>query len=100
MKAENDLNLKSWLKRKENVYTSPDIQNEIIKVMALQVLREITEDLQSSPFLTIMADETKDTTNKQQVTLVLRWVTEELEVHEEFLGLYLVEKIIPVLRQM
>ncbi len=61
--------------------------------MALEVLREITEELQSSPFLTIMADETTIATNKEQVTLVLRWVTEELEVHEEFLGLYLVEKI-------
>ena len=37
MKAE-DANLKNWLKHKENVYTSPNIQNEIIKVMALQVL--------------------------------------------------------------
>ena len=93
MKAEDDPNLKNWLKRKENVYTSPDIQNEIVKVMALQVLREITVDLQTSPFLTIMADETTDATNKEQVTLVLRWVTEELEVHEEFLGLYQVERI-------
>ena len=40
-----------------------------------------------------MADETTNATNKEQVTLVLRWVTKELEVHEEFLGLYLVEKI-------
>ena len=93
MKAEDDPNLKNWLKRKENVYTSPDIQNEIVKVLALQVLREITVDLQTSPFLTIMADETTDATNKEQVTLVLRWVTEELEVHEEFLGLYQVERI-------
>ena len=38
MKSEDDTNLNNWLKRKENVYTSPDIQNEIIKVMALQVL--------------------------------------------------------------
>uniref|UniRef100_A0A1X7V8H1 Uncharacterized protein n=1 Tax=Amphimedon queenslandica TaxID=400682 RepID=A0A1X7V8H1_AMPQE len=26
-------NLRNWLKRKENVYTSPEIQNEIIEVM-------------------------------------------------------------------
>ena len=37
MKAEEDSNLNDRLKRKENVYTSPEIQNEIIKVMALQV---------------------------------------------------------------
>lgn len=93
MKAEEDQNLKNWLKRKENVYTSPDIQNEIIKIMALQLLREVTKDLQTSPYLTVMADETTDTANREQVTLVLRWATEELEVHEEFLGLYQVGKI-------
>ena len=38
MKAEEDPNLAQWLRRKENVYTSPDIQNELIKMMGLQVL--------------------------------------------------------------
>ena len=28
MKAEQDPNLAEWLQGKENVYTSPDIQNE------------------------------------------------------------------------
>ena len=37
MKAEEDSNLNGRLKRKENVCTSPEIQNEIIKVIALQV---------------------------------------------------------------
>ncbi|XP_011408542.1 PREDICTED: uncharacterized protein LOC105315551, partial [Amphimedon queenslandica] len=91
IKAEDDTNL-NCLKRKENVYTSPEIQNEMIKVMAQQVLRDITEDLQTSRFLTVMADETTDATNNEQVTLIIRWVTQELEVHEEFLG-YLVGKI-------
>ena len=31
-------NLTEWLKRKENVYTSPDIQNEVIKLFGLQIL--------------------------------------------------------------
>ena len=75
-------------KRKENVYTSPDIQNEVIKLMGHQVLRDIAGDLQKSSFLTVMADETTDTSNHEQVTLVLRHVTKELEVHEEFVGLY------------
>ncbi len=93
MKAEEDPNLAQWLKRKEDVYTSPDIQNEVIKVMGLQVLREIASELQDSPFLTVMADETTDSSNREQVTLIVRRVTEELEVHEEFLGLYHVASI-------
>ena len=93
MKSEEDPNLKKWLKRKDNVYTSPCIQNEIIKIMGLQVLREITKNVQGSPFLTVMIDETTDITNREQVTLVIRWVTEDLQVHEEFIGLYTVHSI-------
>eukprot|EP00731_Ephydatia_muelleri_P034281 Em0054g4a len=41
-----------------------------------------------------MADETTDKTNKEQVTLVLRWMDDSnFEVHEEFIGLYEVESI-------
>ena len=46
MKAEEDPNMAEWLKRKENVYTIPEIQNEIIKLMGLQVLRNIEIFLQ------------------------------------------------------
>ena len=93
MKAEEDSNLTEWLKRKENVYTSPDIQNEVIKLMGHQVLRDISGDLQKSSFLTVMADETTDSSNHEQVTLILRHVTKELEVHEEFVGLYHTDSI-------
>ncbi len=61
--------------------------------MSLQVLRKVAADLQDSPFLTVMADETTDSSNREQVTLIVRRVTEELEVHEEFLGLYHVASI-------
>ena len=40
-----------------------------------------------------MADEVTDKANKEQVTLIGRWVTEDFEVHEEFLGLYHVDSI-------
>ena len=40
-----------------------------------------------------MADETTDSSNREQVTLILRQVTKELEVHEEFLVLYHVASI-------
>ena len=92
LKASDDNNLADWLKRKENVYTSPDIQNEIIKVLGNHMLQSITKELQSSPFLTVMADETTDCSNKEQVTMVVRHVADNLKVHEEFLGLFPVSK--------
>ena len=85
MKAERDQGLAEWLKRK---YTSPTIQNEMIKIMGISILHTIASTLQSTPFLTVMADETTDIFNKEQVTMFLRWVTDNFQVHEEFLGLY------------
>ena len=85
MKAKDDDNLSSWMTRKDNSYTSPDIQNEIVELMSSHVLRVIANDLRKSPFLSIMIDETRDCTNTEQVTVVVRMVTCEFDVHEQFL---------------
>ena len=71
LKGEDDPDLLEWLKRKTNKYTSHEIQNNIIKVMASHVLRNITSSLQKSPFLTLMMDETTDISNKEQVIFTI-----------------------------
>ena len=40
-----------------------------------------------------MADECTDVSNKEQFTICLRWVDEELVDHEDVLGLYKVDAI-------
>ena len=91
---DDDGTVNDWLKRKQNRYTSHEIQNELLKIMAHHVLRRVADSLQRSPFLTIMIDETTDVSNQEQVTVVMRRVNEELEVYEEFLGLYQVASIV------
>lgn len=56
-------------------------------------IQDMAEEFRTSPFLTIMADETTDVSNVEQVTLFIRWVTNDLQVHEDFLGLYSVTSI-------
>ena len=56
--------------------------------MAHSVLRKILCNIQSSPFIALMVDETTDKSNKEQLTLVIRWVDESFVVSEEFLGFY------------
>ena len=77
-----------WLERKYNKYTSPEIQNELLSVMGRLVIQNISANLQQSPYLTIMLDETTDISNHEQAVIVLRRVTDDLQVFEEFLGLY------------
>ena len=44
-----------WIERKACKYTSPENQNEIISIMALQVLREIASSIRKARFFTLMA---------------------------------------------
>lgn len=45
-------------------------------------------DIHPSPFLAVMVAETTDKSNNKQLTLVIRWVSKEFIISEEFLGLY------------
>ena len=47
----NSPDMGDWLKRKINKYTSAEKQNDIIKTMAMNVLRSITAELQNSPIM-------------------------------------------------
>ncbi len=91
LRGENDPRIPDWLDKKTNKYTAPDIQNEILKVMALSVLRQVVDSIHSAPFLSIMIDETTDVSNREQVVVCLRWVDRGLQAHEEFIGLHAVE---------
>ena len=93
--GESDTKLQEWMIKGRDKYLCHEAQNEMLKIMrALKVLKDIGLCLHKSPFYTIMADETTDKTNKEQVALVLRWMDDSnFEVHEEFIGLYEVESI-------
>ena len=52
------------------------------------ILRVIVRQLQQAEFFTIMTDECVDSANKEQLMICFRYVDENLDVHEEFIGLY------------
>ena len=56
--------------------------------MAKEVLDEIATNIQSADLFTVMADESTDASNKEQVVVVIRWVDKSLDVHEDFIHLY------------
>ena len=66
--------LNDWMKQNGDKYTSKDIQNEMMKVIALQVLREIAAEICSPDFFTIMVYEATDVATISQLTLCIRWV--------------------------
>ena len=78
----------SMLDKKTDKYTSPIIQNEMLKIMGLQVLREIASSIQKAKYFSLMADEVTDVSNREQVAICIRWVDIDFQPHEEFIGLY------------
>ena len=78
-----------WLAKKGgDKYTSPEVQNEILALMSQAVLCVIARQLQQAEFFTIMTDECVDGANKEQLAICFRYVDENVDVHEEFIGLY------------
>ena len=76
--------------KKTNKYTSHDIQNECVKLMAFHILRQLSKDIQENGWYAIMADECTDV---EQFIICIRWVDKYLESHESFIGLYQVDSI-------
>ncbi len=93
MRSEDNPTLANWLKKNSNTFTSPENQNEMLQKMSHHILRNVLHDIHSSPFLTIMVDETTDKSNKEQLTLIIRWVDQNFVVFEEFMGLYSLHSI-------
>ena len=56
----------------------------------MYILCQIASSLQSSLFLTVM--ETMDVSNHEQVVICVRWVSADLDVHEDFVELSQVNK--------
>ena len=80
--------LMEWAKRKGSNYTSHDMQEEMLKVVALKIFREIAAEIRSAEFHAIMADETSDISNTEQLVICIRWVDDDLNYPEEFTGFH------------
>lgn len=93
LRTEDNQQLVPWLQRKSDKYTSPEIQNEIMGIMAKFILRDVAASIKQANYFTLMADEVTDVANKEQVAICIRSVNEEFEANEDFVGMYSVECI-------
>ena len=64
----------------------PASNNYVLADAKREVIRDLAASLHTSPFYSIMADETTDSYNREQVVMCFRWVDNSLNAHEEFIG--------------
>ena len=68
------------------IYTSPIIQNELLHIMGEMVQNIICSKIQEAGLFSILVDESKDCSKKEQLTLILRCINpKEATIHEYFL---------------
>ena len=75
------------MSKSQDKCTSPDIQNDILSIMAFSVLCSISNEV-AGKYYSIMIDETTDNSTVEQMAFCLRNVDDNFDVHEEFMGLY------------
>ena len=67
-------------------YTSKVVQNDLLKAAADVVLKQITDEIKDAEGFAVIADEARDVSKKEQLSLCLRYVNKQLEVNERFVG--------------
>ena len=69
LRAEDFPQLQEWIRKRTDKYVSGEMQNEMLQTMAVRVLRGVVDCIQQKPFCTVMADETADAANVEQVVV-------------------------------
>lgn len=69
-----------------NQYISPTIQNEIISCCGDEIVNCLIKKIKLSKYYSIMFDETTDISKISQMSLVIRYLDENSNIREDFLG--------------
>lgn len=89
MQTESNHDMQSWIQKKNpDKYVSVQVQNDALKLMANQFLRNVMKDLESVNFLTLMADETTDISHREQLIICLQYIDDQFVHHDIFVGFY------------
>ena len=68
------------------------LQNSIIAILAELIIDELRAEFGQAHFISVLADETKDLSKKEQLSIVIRYLY-ECEIHEEFVGFTVAETL-------
>ena len=75
LREEDNDGLKTWrTEKKTDKYVHSTIQNEMMKLMALRILRDVVRNIRDSDFYSMVCDEATDVGNVSQFVVCLRWV--------------------------
>lgn len=83
-----DENLKHNLSRRYGHSTSPEYQNDFISIVAQSIRKNILSKMSNLGTYTILVDETKDASHKEQLSFIIRFVDKDYKINERSIGCY------------
>lgn len=66
------------------MYCYPKIQNMLLHIMGDMLWKQISEAVVQAGYFSLLVDESKDASRKEQLAIVLRYVDEKAIIHERF----------------
>ena len=73
-------------------YLHSSIQNELLEILSNEVLQSARDEIAEAKFFSVLADETKDLSKKEQMSIIVRYIYKS-EIKEIFLGFIHCEKL-------
>ena len=73
-------------------YTSPDYQNDLIEVFGKKICKNVSTQVKKANYFSILVDETKDQSRKEQLSLIIRFFDGEV-IQERCCGTYHMKKL-------
>ena len=70
---------------KNSIYIAPAIQNTLLTIMGSMVRKSVCDGARDAEFFSILADETKDLSKIEQLSIALRYVDSTGSIQEHFL---------------
>lgn len=75
-------------------YTYDEFQNELLDIMAKNVLNEKVSKIRKRPFFALISEKYIDISNKEQLSISIRWTNcTKLTIYRGFLGFYEIPNI-------
>ena len=89
-----DRNLQEHLQTapRNATYISKTIQNEMITTVGKYIINNLSREMKECKYFSILADEAADVSNKEHLSVVIRFVDSTKTIREEFIGFYMCEK--------
>jgi hypothetical protein len=80
--------LKKYLQIETFKYTSPDVQNELIEIIGQLILKPIIAEINATGVFCLIIDGTQDISVHEQISFCVRYVDQEFNIRESFLGFW------------